>query len=214
MSEHPDSPATELMQRASAGDRAAAEALLPLVYAQLRASAQKAMAGERAGHTLGATALVHEAYIRLAGERDVPWRGRGHFYAAAAEAMRRVLLDHAKARGRAKRGGGAVRVELDTALLDAGQSETPNNNATDFLALDDAIRRLEERDPRMGQVVRLRFYAGLEIAHVALALGVSERTVKSDWAFAKAWLERELREHAARDSNDARDARKKDASDD
>lgn len=172
--------------------------LVEMVYVQLRAAAQLAMARERTGHTLGATALVHEAYLKLAGPRDVAWEGRRHFYAAAAEAMRRVLLDHAKARMRAKRGGGAVRVDLDVPLeVPKEQGESGQDRLAGFLALDDAMRRLEERDPRAAEVVRLRFYAGLEISQAALVLGVSERTVKNDWALARAWLERELRAGAA-----------------
>jgi len=168
--------------------------LVEVVYAQLRAAAQVAMARERPGHTLGATALVHEAYLKLAGPREVPWEGRRHFYAAAAEAMRRVLLDHAKARLRVKRGGGAARIDLDSPLEVPGVREEPaHDRAAGFLALDGAMRRLEERDPRAAEVVRLRYYAGLEIAQAALVLGVSERTVKNDWALARAWLERELR---------------------
>ncbi len=170
--------------------------LAQAVYAQLRAAAQLAMAHERPGHTLGATALVHEAYLKLAGPREVPWEGRRHFYAAAAEAMRRVLLDHAKARLRAKRGGGAARVEMDLEApleLPAPTAAEAPDAAAGFLALDDAMRRLEERDPRAAEVVRLRYYAGLEISQAALVLGVSERTVKNDWALARAWLERELR---------------------
>jgi len=178
--------------------------LLPLVYDQLRAAAQTQMARERAGHTLAATALVHEAYLKLLGPREIPWQNRTHFYAAAAGAMRQVLLDHAKARGRRKRGGERRHVSLDdVASVDAAapgaQNDGQADSHTDFAALDDAIRRLEERDPRMAQVVHLKYYAGLEIAQVALALGVSERTVKNDWAFAKAWLERALRNDDAGD---------------
>ena len=178
--------------------------LLPLVYDQLRAAAQTQMARERAGHTLAATALVHEAYLKLLGPREIPWQNRTHFYAAAAGAMRQVLLDHAKARGRRKRGGERRHVSLDdVASVDAAapgaQNDGQADSHTDFAALDDAIRRLEERDTRMAQVVHLKYYAGLEIAQVALALGVSERTVKNDWAFAKAWLERALRNDDAGD---------------
>jgi RNA polymerase sigma factor (TIGR02999 family) len=185
--------------------------LLPLVYAQLRRAAQNLMAAERGGagaagggrgtgaggdrHTLAATALVHEAYLKLVGPRELPWQNRAHFYAAAAEAMRQVLLDHAKAKARLKRGGGRRPLHLginDAAQLPAADHEDESDTCADFVALDDAMRRLEGRDPRMAQVVRLKYYAGLEIAQVALVLGVSERTVKNDWAFAKAWLEREL----------------------
>lgn len=185
--------ATQLLAQAAHGDRAAADRLLPLVYDQLRKAAQLQMGGERRNHTLSATALVHEAYLKLVGPREVAWDGRAHFYAAAAEAMRRVLLDHAKSQGRLKRGGGLGRIDLDdTATLGGPTAKDDGPEQTDFVALDEAVCRLASRDPRMGAVVRLRFYAGLEIADVALALGVSERTVKSDWAFAKAWLEREL----------------------
>lgn len=187
------SDATLLIAQAVQGDQAAADRLLPLVYDQLRKSAQSQMAGERANHTLSATALVHEAYLKLVGPREVPWAGRGHFYAAAAEAMRQILLDHAKARGRVKRGGGLGRVDLDrTASLGGPVTTDPGVDDADYVALDEAICRLTVRDPRMAEVVRLRFYAGLEVSEVAMALGVSERTVKSDWAFAKAWLEREM----------------------
>lgn len=192
---------TLLMNAAAEGDRGAADALMIFVFEQLRKAAQQLMASERPGHTLSATALVHEAYLKLAGPREVPWENRAHFYAAAAEAMRRILLDHAKAKGRIKRGGRARRVDLERASIDLLAEGGSNSiadraldGAIDFLALEDAIRRLEDRDPRMGRVVRFRFYAGLEVAQVALALGISERTVKSDWSFAKAWLERELRE--------------------
>lgn len=167
--------------------------MLPLVYDQLRKAAQIQMAGERRDHTLTATALVHEAYLKLVGPRDVSWVGRGHFYAAAAEAMRRILLDHAKARARVKRGRGLGRVNLDqAATLGAPIMTQPGFDETDFVALDEAICRLAVKDPRMAEVVRLRFYAGLEVSEVASVLEVSERTVKSEWAFARAWLEREM----------------------
>jgi len=200
-----------LDEAAAASDRI--KQLLPLVYNHLRAVAQNQIAGERIGHTLAATALVHEAYLKLVGPREIPWQNRGHFYAAAAEAMRQILLDHAKSRGRRKRGGGRVHVSLDevaSVVQDGqgepangpadGRSEDQNDGHTDFIALDEAIRRLEARDPRVAQVVRLKYYAGLEIAQVALVLGVSERTVKNDWAFAKAWLERALRDEGGTDS--------------
>jgi RNA polymerase sigma factor (TIGR02999 family) len=183
---------------AAGGDKSAADRLLPLVYDQLRKAAQLGLAGERAGHTLQATALVHDVYLKLVGPRDLPWQGRAHFYAAAAEAMRQVLLDHAKARGRVKRGGGLERINLDeTATLGGPVAENFSPDREDFVALDEAIRRLASRDPRMAEVVRLRFYAGLEISQVAFVLGVSERTVKNDWSFARAWLEREMKSGGA-----------------
>lgn len=194
MGMHPNSPALTILLNDQEAAPERIRQLLPLVYEQLRAAAQKLMKGERVGHTLAATALVHEAYLKLIGPRELPWQNRGHFYVAAAEAMRQILLDHAKARGRLKRGGGAYsrQIPLDAAAtLAVGSS--PAEDRVDFLALDDAMRRLEARDPRAAQVVRLKYFAGLEIAQVALALGVSERTLKKDWAFAKAWLERALR---------------------
>lgn len=156
------------------------------VYAQLRALARERMAAERDGHTLQATALVHEAYLRLSSGRTQPWHGAAHFYAAAAEAMRRILIEHARARGRDKRGGGLQRQPLGVADLAADAS------LEEILSLDDAVRRLEEQDAEMGRVVRLRFYAGLEIEETAAALGVSPATVKRRWEFARAWLFLEL----------------------
>ena len=127
-------------------------------------------------------------FIRLAGPREIPWENRAHFYAAAAQAMRRILLDHAKSKNRQKRG---QPLPLDSATIASKETE----DSPDFVALDQSMCRLEEKDPRMTEVVRLKFYAGLEIAQVARVLGVSERTVKNDWAFAKAWLEKDLREN-------------------
>lgn len=161
--------------------------LLTTLYQRLRAAAQHQMRRERPDHTLTATALVHEAYLRVAQNREIPIEERAHFYATAVEAMRRVLLDHAKARGCAKRGGGRKRVDFD-APIDLGK----DGDDTDYEAIDAALQRLEQHDPRMAQVVRLRFYAGLSIGEIAQILQLSSRTVKSDWAFARAWLGREL----------------------
>lgn len=189
---------TLLLHDIAAGDQHAAAQLVEAVYAQLRAAAQREMAHERPNHTLSATALVHEAYIKLAGPREVPWANRAHFYAAAAEAMRRILLDSAKRRKRAKRGGGAVAMSLDTGLIDVGHAATSppdgDDTASDPIALDAAIEQLSQLDPRAAHVVRLKYYAGLEIAHVAQAMNVSERTVKNDWTFARAWLAKALQE--------------------
>jgi RNA polymerase sigma factor (TIGR02999 family) len=184
---------TLLLHDIASGDQHAAAALVEAVYAQLRAAAQREMAHERPNHTLSATALVHEAYIKLAGPREVPWANRAHFYAAAAEAMRRILLDSAKRRKRAKRGGGAVAISLDAGVLDVRNASLPSPTdaheaGIDPLALDTAIEQLAQQDPRAAQIVRLKYYAGLEISHVAQAMGVSERTVKNDWSFARAWL--------------------------
>jgi RNA polymerase sigma factor (TIGR02999 family) len=174
------------MNGAAGGDRAAADALLPLVYAQLRAAAQQQLRSERPGHTLQATALVHEAYLRLVGPRQVPWRNRKHFYVAAAEAMRRVLVDHARAKAASIRGGpDARRAAVNLASLPDPASET---ESAGFLILDEAITRLEVVDPDAAAVVRLRYFGGLSVDDTAAALDVSAPTVKRAWAFARGWL--------------------------
>jgi RNA polymerase sigma factor (TIGR02999 family) len=159
------------------------------LYAQLRAAAQRQLAAERqagAGRTLSATVLVHEAYLKLAGPREQPWQGRGHFYAAAAEAMRQIVIDHARARAAAKRGGpDARRAALRLSGLPDLASE---DESAGFLILDEAILRLEEVAPDAVEVVRLRFFAGLSVEETAEALGRSTATVKRTWAFARAWL--------------------------
>jgi RNA polymerase sigma factor (TIGR02999 family) len=168
------------------------------VYSQLRAIAQNQMNAERRGHTLTATALVHEAYLRLAGSRSVAATQRAAFVHAAAEAMRRILIEHARARGRVKRGGGVGKVSLeaigDVADLAAADEERGGEG---IVAFDRAFRRLEEHDRRFADVVRLRFYAGLTVAEAAEVLGVSDRTVDNDWAYARAWLARELEQDHA-----------------
>ena len=145
------------------------------------------MASERAGHTLQPTALVHEAYLKLIDDRDLPWRSRRHFYAAAAEAMRQILLDHAKSRGRLKRGGSRRRVPLS--LADVAESW----DGEETLSLDEAMSRLEDQDKQIAEVVRLRFYAGLSVEEAADALDISPATVKRRWEFGRTWLYRELR---------------------
>ncbi|MCC6661532.1 MAG: RNA polymerase subunit sigma [Phycisphaerales bacterium] len=182
--------ATILINAAAGGDKVAADRLFPLVYDQLRGAAQAQMAGERKGHTLSATALVHEAYLTLIGPRKVPWAGRGHFYAAAAEAMRRILLDHAKARGRVKRGGKG-RVGEPAAPI-SGIADLASRESDEILRFDGAFRRLEAESPEGAAVARLRFYAGLSIEQTAAALGLSTSTVDRRWAFARAWLFRQL----------------------
>ncbi|MCA9286330.1 MAG: sigma-70 family RNA polymerase sigma factor [Phycisphaerales bacterium] len=181
-----DGDATLLMLAAADGDQAAADALLPLVLEQLRRAAQRQLANERAGHTLSATALVHEAYLRLAGPRDVPWSGRGHFYAAAAEAMRRILIDHARARSAHRRGGpDARRAAVNLASLPDPSSP---DESSGFLILDEAITRLESVDREAATVVRFRYFAGLSVEETAAAMGISTATVKRTWAFARGWL--------------------------
>jgi RNA polymerase sigma-70 factor, ECF subfamily len=165
--------------------------LLPLVYDQLRAAAQNAMNAERRSHTLSATALVHEAYLKLCGPRDIPWQNRAHFYTAAAQAMRQVLLDHAKARLALKRAGNeGLKVDARRAALELSSLPDPasDEQSAGFLILDQAISRLEGVDQEAASVVRLRYFAGLSIDQTAAALGVSAPTVKRSWAFARGWL--------------------------
>jgi len=160
--------------------------LLPLVYDQLRASAQKSLRAERVGHTLSATALVHEAFLKVAGPREVPWQNRAHFYTAAAQAMRQILIDHARKKAAHVRGGPeARRAAMSLAGLPDPASET---QSAGFLILDEAISRLEGVDAEAAAVVRMRYFAGLSLEQTALALGRSVPTVKRAWAFARAWL--------------------------
>jgi RNA polymerase sigma factor (TIGR02999 family) len=188
----PSTDFTRLLERARADERAPDE-LLPLVYDKLKAIARRRMDQERTGHTLQATALVHEAWLRLAGDADVAWSSRAHFYGAAAEAMRRILIEHARSRGREKRGGRAKRLPLSVVDL----ASDPDSDQ--ILALDDAIGRLERQDSRAARIVRLRFYAGLSVDETARALDTSRRTVLREWSFARAWLYRELGEAQAPD---------------
>ena len=160
--------------------------LLPLVYQELRELAQQALRGERRNHTLQPTALVHEAFLRLVGPNQLPWQNRAHFFGAAAQAMRRILVDHARTRSAQKRGGAAVRTAA--LALDGLPDPDSVDAAAGFLLLDDAIERLAAAYPDAAQVVHLRYFAGLEIAETAAALGVSEPTVKRTWAFARGWL--------------------------
>ncbi|MFI5401676.1 MAG: ECF-type sigma factor [Planctomycetota bacterium] len=178
---------SRILRAEEAGGKVDFAALLPLVYGHLRAIAARQLAGERKDHTLQPTALVHEAYLKLVGREPLAWSSKSHFYAAAAEAMRRILVDHARARKSAKRGGGAPRAAAS--LLDLVARDDP----AEFLAVDEAISRLEETDPRAGSIVRLRLYAGLEIAEVAEALGLPQRTVERDWAYARTWLFEKLK---------------------
>jgi RNA polymerase sigma factor (TIGR02999 family) len=167
------------------------ERLFPLVYDELRTLARAQLRNERPDHTLQPTALVHEAWLRLLGSSKPAWNDRPHFFRAAAEAMRRILIDHARKRTRDKRGGRQVRVELDDVHA------APADDQDRLLALDDAFRRLEKQDPGAADVVRLRFYAGLSVAETAHATGLSERTVKREWAFARAWLYQALSDTGA-----------------
>jgi RNA polymerase sigma factor (TIGR02999 family) len=180
---------THIMQAMVDGDRAAAEKLLPLVYDELRRQAARRLAAEKPGQTLNATALVHEAYLRLVGSAEgdeKKWDGRGHFFAAAAEAMRRILVENARRKSRVKHGGELKRVTLeDAALVSVPTSET-------LLALDEALTRFALEEPMAAKVVELRYFTGLSIDEAADALGVSRATANRHWAYAKAWLRCEL----------------------
>jgi RNA polymerase sigma factor (TIGR02999 family) len=177
---------TQLLIDWGKGDKAALERLMPLVYAELRALAHRYMRRERAGDTLQTTDLVHEAYLRLVEQRNANWQSRVQFFAIAAQSMRRILLDRARARHRVRRGGGAFKLSLDEAAL------VPFAPSAELIALDDALRNLEALDPRKGRVVELRFFGGLSLEETAEAMGVSSMTVLRDWRMAKAWLRREL----------------------
>ena len=175
---------TQLLKDWSAGDRQALSGLLPLIYGELRRLAEQLMRGERAGHTLQPTALVHEAYIALA-DSKVDWTCRAHFFGAAARLMRRILVDHARARKAAKRDGGR-RITMTDAL-----AITPGPNL-DVILLDDALRQLTSLDAQQGRIVELRFFGGLSIEETAEVLSISPATVKRDWVAAKAWLRRNM----------------------
>ena len=178
---------TALLGQLRAGDQEVAGQLVPLIYDELRRIAGAQMRRERAGHTLQATAVVHEAYLRLAGEQDIQWQSRAHFFAIAARAMRQVLLDYARQRHAGKRGGeGAQKVEIDVDLL-AGA-----NRIEDIVAIDEVVTRLSELDQQQGRIVELRFFGGLSVEETAEAMGISDSTVKREWRLAKAWLHREL----------------------
>lgn len=181
---------TRLLLAWNEGDPAAAEHLMPLVYEHLRGLAREYMRRERGGHTLGSTALVHEAYLRLVDVRAVSWQGRAHFFSLAARAMRRILVDHARHRQTLRRGGPQQRVPLEEA--EAARAAEPETNEVDLVALDAALGRFAQAHARPSQVVELRFFGGMEIRDIAEVLQVNARTVDRDWQFARAWLHREL----------------------
>ena len=182
----PAQQVTHLLVRWREGDRAALDELMPLVYDELRRLAARYMRGERPGHTLQTSALVNEAYLRLAGNDEIQWQNRAHFFGVAAQAMRRILVDHARRRGGQKRGGNGHKVEFDEALLVSAE------RASEVVALDEALARLAEIAPRKSQLVELRFFGGLSIEEAAEVLKVSPGTAMRDWTFVKAWLRKEI----------------------
>ena len=177
---------TQLLVQISGGNRAAVDGLTPLVYRELKRIAGGQLRNERAGHILQATALVHEAYLKLVDQRDVSWQNRAHFFGVAAQAMRRILMDYAKLKVRDKRGGGMRQTTLDEGLIVSA------DRASELVEIDQALTRLEQFDARQAKVVELRFFGGLSVQETAEALGISAPTVKREWAMAKAWLYREL----------------------
>ncbi len=181
----PTEEVTILLNQISAGDGDAPEKLLPLVYEDLRRLAHSYFANEKTDHTLQATALVHEAYIRLVNWENVSWQNRAHFFAVAAEVMRKILIDHARRKNAQKRDGGQ-KILLDDAISFAKEKEL------DLLKLDEALQTLEKLDKRQAKIVELRFFGGLSIEETAYILKVSETTVRREWTFAKAWFQREL----------------------
>jgi RNA polymerase sigma factor (TIGR02999 family) len=187
MEQHSLGQVTRLLNEWSDGDSAALDELIPIIYDELRSLAARYLRRERIDHTLQPTALVHEAYFRLVDQKEVRWQSRAHFFGIAAQMMRRVLIDHAKSQGREKRGGGRQKVELDQA------AELSEEQASEVIALDDALEALARIDPRKGKIVELRYFGGLSVEETAEVLGVSPNTIMRDWAMAKAWLYNEIK---------------------
>jgi RNA polymerase sigma factor (TIGR02999 family) len=182
---------TEMLVRWRAGDRAALDRLIPLVYSELRRLAHHYLRRERPGHTLQSTALVHEVYVRLLGQDLPEWQNRAHFFGVAAQLMRQILVDYARSRRAAKRGGGACKLTIDAAVALSHETDI------DMIALDDALKALASVDPQQSRIVEMRFFAGLSIEDTSDVLGISPATVKRDWTTARAWLFRELGRSAA-----------------
>ena len=192
------SEVTRILSAIEQGDPRAAGKLLPLVYHELRRLAAQRLAQEKPGQTLQATALVHEAYMRLVGTEDPGWNSRGHFFAAAAEAMRRILVENARRKDRLKRGGGRARIDVEN--LDVAAPEEPE----ELLALDEALNRLALADPQAAELVKLRYFAALSLKQAAEALGVAPRTADFLWAYAKAFLLKEMRGDGPQSSPEGR----------
>lgn len=184
---------TRLLHQARGGNREALDELLPLVYDELKQLAQHKLSFERVGHTLNATALVHEAYFKLVDQTQVEWQSRSHFFAIASQAMRRILIDYAKMRNAGRRGGGAPHVSIDAPdAQNAGEAFLTSDEAADLIVLDTALARLAEFNPRGAEVVQYRFFGGLQHGEIAEVLGIAEVTVRRSWVMAKTWLKREL----------------------
>jgi RNA polymerase sigma factor (TIGR02999 family) len=188
MSDMSPQEVTQLLADWGNGDRTALDQLFPLVQLELRRIAQRQMSQERPGHTLQATALVNEAYLKLVGQQGFAWQNRAHFFAVCAQVMRHILIDHARAHARDKRGGGAIQVSLNDMAVIA------DDQASQFLALDEALRVLENLDPQKGKIVELRYFGGLSIEETADVLNISPRTVRREWQRSKAWLYRMISE--------------------
>jgi RNA polymerase sigma factor (TIGR02999 family) len=186
---------TRILAQVEAGEGQATEELLRLVYDELRKLAAARLVREAPGQTLSATALVHEAYLRLVGPGTQTWQSRGHFFGAAAEAMRRLLIEQARRKQRLRHGGGRQRVDLDSGLLVAG-NERDELNGLDLIALDEALERFAAEEPEGASVVKLRYFSGLTIEQTATVMGISERTVNRHWTYARAWLYRQLSDSA------------------
>ena len=177
---------TDLLVSYGRGDKESLDKLMPVVYDELRRQAARYLRREQPGHTLQTTALIHEAYVRMVDQRNVQWQNRAHFFGIAAQMMRRILVDHARTKKRAKRGGSDIRVSLDDATV------AVKGQDLDVVAVDEALTRLEKFDKQQSRVVELRFFSGLTVEETAEVMGISPATVKRDWSMAKAWLHREL----------------------
>jgi RNA polymerase sigma factor (TIGR02999 family) len=190
MTEDPSHDVTRLLDDLSAGKEHALDELLPLVYRELRRRAASYLRRERQNHTLQPTALVNEAFLKLVEQRNVRWQNRAHFFGIAAQAMRRILVDHARTHGRVKRGGASPQVTLDEAMIAA------ESRSIDLLALDEALERLSALDERQARVVELRFFGGMSVEETAEVLHISPATIKREWSMAKAWLHAQLNAQA------------------
>ncbi len=186
MDSHGRAELTQVLDAIDGGDNAAADRIMPLVYDDMRALAGDYMKHESPGHTLQPTALVNEAFLKLVGQQRAEWKGRTHFFAVGAEAMRRILVDHARAKKRAKRGGDRERIELTEGC------HVSSYRGVDLLEVDETLTKLAKLDTRQAKIVELRFFGGLTVAEVAEVLGVSKRTVEAEWTMVRAWLRREL----------------------